>query len=358
MNMASHETSLGILDVTSASKPIYERLVARYRKDILERRLLPGDRVDSIARIQKKFHVARETAKRVLNILESEGLVVQRAGKGSFVADLRPKEGVWGVVVPFFSVQFEDLLSRLSRLAGPLGREVRRFYDYNNWEEEIRLVGMMQAERYEAIVVIPTLDESRTWGFYARLSRNDSPVILFDHTMTYRDFTFVVQSYDLGVVRAMDYLLDRKPGGVAFVENEGWTGRNMVLELMVETYRMVLRRRRPGVEPKILERAGHVDVHDLRNSGITGVFCCDDVSAIQVIGRLREQGVRIPEAMSLVSYGNTDLARFFTPALTSVDPHNEEMVLRLLDVLTSDETDTPGQVRQYVVQPELVVRET
>lgn len=338
--------------------PVYEQLVARYKDDILSHRLVPGNVVDSITQIQRRHGVSRETAKRVLGILKQEGYVIQRAGKGSFVADLRPKQKVWGVVVPFFSVQYEDLLARVTRLAAPLDREVRRFYDYNSWEEEIRLVGMMQAERYEAIIVIPTLDESRTWSFYAKLSALDSPVVLFDHTMTYRDFTFVVQSYDLGVVRAMNYLLEQKGGGVAFIKNEGWTGRNMVIELMTETYRMVLRRRLPGFEPVILDRAAQVSADALRAGGVTGVFCCDDVSAIQAIGRLREQGVQIPADMNLASYGNTDLARFFTPALTSVDPHNEDMVSRLVEVLNTEQGGSPAVHAQHVVQPELVVRET
>lgn len=338
--------------------PVYEQLVNRYKADVLERRLQPGQRVDSITEIQRKHGVARETAKRVLKILEREGLIVQRVGKGSFVADLRPKSQTWGLVAPFFSVQYEDLVGRVMRLAAEAGREVRLVYDNNSWEEEIRLVGMMQRERYEAVIVIPTLDESRTWSFYSRLSPLDAPVVLFDHTMTYRDFSFVVQSYDLGVVRALDYLLDQKPAGVAFVRHEGWTGRNLVLELMVETYHMVMRRRRPDFEPVILDRAALVNAEALRDLGVTGIFCCDDVSAIQVIGRLREQGVSVPGSLNLASYGNTDLARFFTPAITSVDPHNEEMALRLVELLTADEQGAPETIRQYVVQPELVVRET
>ncbi len=339
-----------------SSVPLYELLVGRYRDDILHRRLQPGDRLDSISQIQRKHGVARETAKRVLNILEQDGLVIQRAGKGTYVVDQSPKQQVWGVVIPFVSVHYEDLISRVSALAEPHGREVRRFYDYNSWEEEIRLVARMQWERYEAIIVIPTLDESRTWSFYSCLSPSDAPVVLFDHTMSYRDFTFVVQSYDLGVVRALNYLLDRKPGGVAFVKNEGWTGRNMVLELMVETYRMLLRRRRPDWEPVIFDGASQVRAEAIRTNGVTGIFCCDDISAIQVIGQLREEGVTIPGDLCLASHGNTALARYFTPALTSVDPHNEEMAARLVVMLTGGLGKS--EIRQYVVQPDLVIRET
>lgn len=343
-------------DMLRSSVPLYELLVDRYRDDIVHRRLQPGDRLDSIAQIQRKHGVARETAKRVLNILEQDGLVIQRAGKGTFVLEQGPKQRVWGVVVPFVSVQYEDLMSRLSAMAEAQGRELRRFYSYNNWEEEIRLVARMQSERYESIIVIPTLDESRTWGFYSRLSPSDAPVVLFDHTMTYRDFAFVVQSYDLGVVRALNYLLERGTGGVAFVKNEGWTGRNMVLELMIETYRMALRRHRPEWEPAIFDRALQVTPGIIQERGITGIFCCDDTCAIQVIGLLREAGVSIPGQVGLVSHGNTALARYFTPALTSVDPHNEEMAARLVAMLTGAADAAEG--RQYVVQPELVIRGT
>lgn len=344
--------------VKDAAIPLYARLVETYKAAILECRLHPGDQIDSINALQERHGVSRETAKRVLGILEAEGYIVQRVGKGSYVTERGPRQAVWGVVVPFYSVAYDDLLSRVTSLAAPFGREVRRFYDYNSWEEEVRLVGVMQHERYEAIIVIPTLDESLTWDFYSRLSAHDAPVVLFDHTMSYRDFNFVIQSYDLGVVRAMDYLTEQMPGGVAFVGNEGWSGRNLVHELMVETYRMALRRRRPNFEPELVARATEVDGRRLRDKGVTGIFCCDDVSAIQTIGRLREQGVGIGDEMRLVSYGNTDLARYFTPAVTSVDPHNEEMAQRLVALLSARVANSSSGLMQYVAQPHLVVRET
>ena len=341
-----------------AVTPVYLQLVESYKEAILNRRLLPGRRVDSIHEIQQKHRVSRETAKRVLHILAQDGLIVQRPGKGSFVADLRPPMQIWGVLLPFYSVQYEDLLVRLAYHAGRCGREVRHFYTANDWGQEVQLVGMMLKERYEAVLVVPTLDESKTWDFYSRLSPRDAPVILLDHTMTCKDFTFVIQSYDLGVVRAVAYLVEKGRGNVAFVKHEGWSGRNMVLELMQETYRMVLRNLAPNLEPVIVDRAGQVQGEDLVRQGARGVFCCDDVSAIQTIGRLRSQGVAVPDQVGVVSYGNTDLARFFTPAITSVDPHNEEMAAQVAELLAGGPMPTRAADSQYVVQPELVVRET
>jgi len=335
--------------------PLYRKLFERYKEEILKFRLRPGQRVFSIAQLQRKHGVARETAKRVLNLLAEEGYIVKLQGKGSFVADLRPKQQIWGLVFPFFSVQYEELIVEVSRRARGRGRELRYFCDYNSYEEELRLVAMMLQERYEGVVVIPTMDESRTWEFYSRISPLESPVVLLDHTMTSNDFPFVVQSYDLGVVRAVTYLLDRTDGGLAFIENEVWAGRNMVLELMRETYLDLMRRKRPGRDPLVLRRADLASIDTLIARGVSGLFCCDDICAIQAIGRLKQRGAEVPRDCHVVSYGNTDLSRFFTPAISSVDPHNAEMADLLSQVLSSD---TGQPLVQHVVQPELVVRET
>ena len=254
----------------------------------------PGDRIDSITEIQRRHGVSRETAKRVLSTLADDGYIIQRPGKGSFVADLRPPKKIWGVILPFYSVQYEDLLLRLRRYAAAAGCELHHFYDDNDWQQEIRLVQTMLEERYQGVVVVPTLDESRTWDFYSSQSPQDTPVVLLDHTMSYQDFTFVVQSYDLGVVRAVNYLIECRPGNIAFVQNEGWSGRNMVLELMQETFRMVLAREQRGDAPVFLDSKPGVRALELQEQGVTGLFCCDDVTAIQVIGRLKEQGWTFP----------------------------------------------------------------
>lgn len=345
-------------DLANSATPIYQRLFNAYRADILSHRLRPGQRIDSISQIQVEHGVARETAKRVLNLLAREGYIVQRRGKGSFVADLRPKERIWGLVFPFYSIQYEDLILETANRAAQLGREIRHFCNYNSWEEEIRLVGIMLHQRYEAVVVIPTMDESKTWDFYSHVSPHDSPVVLLDHTMSSNSFRYVIQTYDLGVTRAINYLLGQKDGGVAFVENELWAGRNMVLELMRGTYFDLLRKRRPDFEPCVLPRGSAVQLRDLRERGITGLFCCDDVSAIQAIGRLREQGVAVPRDFGVVSYGNSDLARFFTPPISSVDPRNAEMASILVDILHPSAAAAGPVKHEHVVLPELIVRGT
>lgn len=64
--------------------------------------------------------------------------------------------------------------------------------------------------------------------------------------------------------------------------------------------------------------------------------------------------------MNAAGNGNTELGRFFTPAITSVDPNNEEMADRMAGLLRARVADGGRACIpvQYVVQPQLVVRQT
>jgi DNA-binding LacI/PurR family transcriptional regulator len=260
--------------------------------------------------------------------------------------------------MPFYSAQYDDLLSRLRPHASTLGRELRHFIDYNNWEEEIRLVGRLLNERYEAIIVAPTLDESKTAGFYARLTPQGTYVTLIDHTMAGSYFSYVIQSYDLGVKRGMRYLLDRTPRGIAFVRNETWTGRNLVEELMYETYSQIMAAQRPDARPVTVDRPVSLDAAFCDSHGIGAFFCCDDTDAVRVIGHLKEQGLEVGRDFALVSYGNTALACHFTPGITSIDPRNQEMADCTASILKRHLDGKSTALCQYVVQPRLVERGT
>jgi hypothetical protein len=69
-----------------------------------------------------------------------------------------------------------------------------------------------------------------------------------------------------------------------------------------------------------------------------------------------EQGMNVPGEMSLVSYGNTEPARYFTPSITSIDPHSEEMAELMGTIIESRLHGEKVDLCQYVVQPVLVVR--
>ena len=336
--------------------PIYQQLKEHYKNRIINQELLPGQGIDSINRIMLKHGVSRETAKLVLKLLIEEGLVISKQGKGSYVAPNPATNNQWGMVIPFYSSNLEQLIQFLEIEAGTRGKRLSYYLGYNNPGEETRLVGSMIREGFEAVIVVPNYDESLTADFYRRLIYGNTCVLLVDNTMSGSYFRYVVQSYDLGVKRAIDHLLANKSGNLLMVKSNTWKGRNMVEELMEQTFRNIVASSYPERHALIVHQVRELDRLFFLDNNICGILTTTDADAIRVLGRLKHWNIRVPEEARLVSYGNTELTLFFDPPITVIDCQYESMARLTAHLI--DIGKNAGKYEQHIIQPELIVRGT
>jgi len=68
-------------------KTIYRQICDRVKRDVAAGVLRPGDRLPPIRDVAAGLRVNRNTVARAYQELEREGVIVSRAGSGSFVAD-------------------------------------------------------------------------------------------------------------------------------------------------------------------------------------------------------------------------------------------------------------------------------
>jgi DNA-binding LacI/PurR family transcriptional regulator len=336
--------------------PLYRKLFEYYKGKIIAQEIKPGQQIDSINRIMQKHKVSRETAKVVLKMLIDERLIISRAGKGSFVTPFTETKNIWGMVIPFYSSNMEQLINFLDHEAQERGRQLTYFFGYNHPEEEMRLVGSMILEGYEAVIVVPNNDESLTAEFYRRLFMGNTHVVLVDNTMSGSYFRYVIQSYDLGVKRAIDYLASKTKKNLLLVKNESWKGRNLLYEFMEQTFLSIISANYSKRKAFVLSNMKDFS-HDFMNRNhIGGVLCCADTDAVRVIGRLLKQQVNIPGEISIVSYGNTELTEFFNPAISVIDCGYREMAQQTARLI--EKGNKAGSFEQHVILPQLIVRQT
>jgi len=107
------------------------------------------------------------------------------------------------------------------------------------------------------------------------------------------------------------------------------------------------------------EQSGYAAAVRLLASHPDAIFCGTDMMAIGVLRRLREQGLRVPEDISVVGYDDLPPAQMADPPLTTIRQpirrFGMKAVETLLDILDHPER---GQVRLVLDETELVVRET
>jgi DNA-binding LacI/PurR family transcriptional regulator len=90
----------------------------------------------------------------------------------------------------------------------------------------------------------------------------------------------------------------------------------------------------------------------------TALVCFNDLTAIGAIRALREQGIRVPEDMSVVGFDDIQSAAFQHPSLTTIRQPLKEMGSMAARILLSRIRGQEGEPQVVKVLPELIVRES
>ena len=89
-------------------------------------------------------------------------------------------------------------------------------------------------------------------------------------------------------------------------------------------------------------------------AGVTAVFCYNDMIAIGLMNACREQGIRIPDDLSVVGFDNIDQAGQYHPSLTTVHQPKLEMGRAAMEMILTGETVLPNRI----LECDLIVRES
>jgi LacI family transcriptional regulator len=88
---------------------------------------------------------------------------------------------------------------------------------------------------------------------------------------------------------------------------------------------------------------------------LTALVCVNDVMAVGALREVRSRGCRVPEDVSVSGFDNVTLAQFSVPALTTVHIPREQIGRTICECLIRDDV---VRDREYVIEPELVVRDS
>ena len=228
-------------------------------------------------------------------------------------------------------------------------------------ESERRGVDLMRAKRVDALVVfsVSLLDADNRQLYAAQ--RAGMPVVAINRSLPL--------DAPLSAV-----WFDHKSGGRLATEHLIDLGHRRIAHIAGPANRMTGIHRRQGYESALTAAgiplqpalvatgdnsftSGERLMRQLWRERPTAVFVAGDAMALGALRALADLGVRVPDDLSLVAFGNPDFVRYATPAITTVDLP-VAMAGQVAVELALRRMQRPEEKEVRLLETSLLVRET
>ena len=90
----------------------------------------------------------------------------------------------------------------------------------------------------------------------------------------------------------------------------------------------------------------------------TAIFCCSDTIAIGAYQAIQNQGLRIPQDISIMGYDDIELARYLFPSLSTISQPKAELGKLAVETLLQRIQEPNENYRTLVLEPACILRES
>jgi len=204
------------------------------------------------------------------------------------------------------------------------GYEIILAQTLNNPEREEMCIRRLLARQVDGLFIRPVYRPDPTAAIYDELKQRQTPTVILGHRALFcSDFPNVETDDLAGAETATNHLLKLGHRHIAC-----FTGPIFApwAQERYEGYRRALQNAGMEVDEALVFRAGNTIEEGAgaalqminENAGPTAILAANDLVAIGAAGTLLDQGVNIPEEISVVGFGNTLTSEHFRVPLTTV----------------------------------------
>jgi len=327
-----------------------------------------GHVLPTVTEIMTQYNVSQATVDRAFIRLRQEGLVSRPTGRLRYVVaeSSDPATVRIAVIRPDYPSPTYEELSRTIVAAGGSKNWAFQQVNYRSLEglDLRRAIG-----ENDAAVLLPT-SEPFPQHLISSLRRPRQPVIVIQEPPPgLRVSSVAIDDVAIGQ-KAVDYLGSLGHRRILILLNEpsspsrnlrfdGW--RNQMHAIGQTDYQsLIIDCDLEPFENSIIGaytcfKKWLADPHP----AFTAVFCPASTGAMAALRALREQGVRVPEDVSVISHGGEEqIGPFLHPALTALETDMVHYGTVLVKEIERQLSDPSAPVRQAVIPSHLVLRES
>ena len=273
-----------------------------------------------------------------------------------------------------FRFAIAEMLSPAEQLADPYYLYLKNYaeqrcrdlgYSVTHLIEQSGTYRMSTPEEIDGVLAIGIFSEMQITAL-SGLSRN---LVFLDSAPDELRFDSVVLNFRLGVEQSLDYLLARGHRHIGFLgPDRKLDQKKRPAPEVRRQYFIAYMQQKGFYEPELLfdARMRAVDAREALSARIvaggplpTALMAANEEAAIGAVSALRENGLRVPQDMSIISFNDTALSTLTDPPLTSVSTHVEAMSATAVELLAHRVSAAGERLPlKIVVPPTLIERES
>lgn len=318
----------------------------------------------SIATVSRVFSgspkVSEKTRTKVLELVHQSGFQpnetarTMAAGSSRLIAVILPD-----IENPYFS----RLLSEVEQLCVKNGYTMIFFNSNGDSEKEKEIVTKMMARQADGMLICMTRIKSEMIPI---IKTANFPVVVMTRNINGLDSVAI--NHLEGGRLAADYLIENRCEQFFFFglkDDEKFTG----------FYNELLKKKVPESKIKIFGDKdwyfnNYAQASELMDKFMqkqktctekTGLFCINDLFAVQAINAANRNNIKIPEKLNIVGFDNTMLCDMTFPALTSINQPLDKIAAKSFEILCQkikEKKEGKSSLKTIVLEPSIVKRES
>lgn len=268
--------------------------------------------------INRSKPVSDEVKKRVLEVIEEIGYTPNPVARNLVMK----KSHLIGVIVPdIASFYIGELLAAAEEIAKTYGYELILCNSYGELKQELRYLELLKNKQVEGIIFMTYRLRDKHKAF---IKNNKLPVIMVNRDGREIDVPTVSVDHYQATYDMVEYLIKNGHEKISLIRNgqtqdvfgiDQLKGYKDALEennieydeSCVFTGRFLAENAYKAVEQMILEK-----------NVPTAIVATSDITAIGAMNALFDNGYKVPEHVSVVSFYDTKLAKLYRPKLTTI----------------------------------------
>lgn len=349
-------------------EPKYGEILKWIKKRLSEGELKSGDKLESEHQLCSIFQVSRQTVRHAISLLEDENIVERRKGSGTYIkaaVDVREKEKkTMQVAVMTTYVQeyiFAAIIQQIENQLSQHGYGVQISFTNNTVEKErFILKNILEKNMVDGLIAEPTMSglPNPNLDIYRKIMAKGIPVIFINSYYPELDAPHVGLDDKLTGKMVTNHLLKSGHQNIAaiFKADDGQGHRRYAgyIEALMEADIRIRSRQVVWLDTEEVRHMKDDAGWILRRmQGCTACVCYNDEVASALTAICLEQGIRVPQDLSIIGIDDSSLANYCEVPLTSAKNPVKELgkiaALEMLDLMNGRPVPKNKELRPEIV---------